>query len=135
MTSEPSRLEARKRQSACRLHSFSCQKRIKYTREFQLVKEHGKRLQSKYFVANFLQKPTQKNSRLGVITSKRIGSAVIRNRARRVLRAAYTACYHRISIPMDLVLVARKRIIGQKSFKITQDLLMILESNNLLKTR
>ncbi len=49
-------------------------------------------------------------SRLGVITSKRIGNAVQRSRARRLMRESFRIHQHEFLKPVDMVLVARRSI-------------------------
>ncbi len=54
-------------------------------------------------------------NRLGITTGKKIGNAVTRARARRMIRAAYHACEEQFPIGLDLVIVARQGIDSQKS--------------------
>ena len=53
--------------------------------------------------------------RVGITASKKIGNAVQRNRARRVIRAAYLAVPETLSGHYDIVFVARTRTVGVKS--------------------
>ena len=46
--------------------------------------------------------------RLGITTGKKVGNAVFRNRARRVLKAAYQECELSFPLGYDIVIVARK---------------------------
>ena len=48
-------------------------------------------------------------NRLGITVSKKIGHAVERNRAKRVIREAYRLCEDRIKNRYDFVFVARSR--------------------------
>ena len=48
-------------------------------------------------------------NRLGITVSKKIGHAVERNRAKRVIREAYRLCEDRIKNGYDFVFVARSR--------------------------
>ncbi len=57
--------------------------------------------------------------RLGLTTSKKIGSAVRRNRARRVLRAAMREILPRFKNGYDIVLVARTKTTFIKSTALT----------------
>ncbi len=58
-------------------------------------------------------------TRLGLTTSKKIGNAVARNRARRVLRAAYREIAPQILPGYDIVLVARTKTTVIKSTALT----------------
>lgn len=62
-----------------------------------------------------------------VIASRKVGGAVQRNRARRVLRAAWPSVAHLVDPDDDAVLVARAAIAGAK----TQDL--VTEMTELLQ--
>lgn len=58
--------------------------------------------------------------RLGITTGKKIGNAVKRNRARRIIRAAYRECEKDFPIGYDVVFVARAGIEGKKSTDIEE---------------
>lgn len=58
--------------------------------------------------------------RLGITTGKKIGNAVKRNRARRIIRAAYRECEKDFPIGYDIVFVARAGIEGKKSTDIEE---------------
>lgn len=53
--------------------------------------------------------------RVGITTSKKIGNAVERNRARRVIRAAYRSVEDKICGNYDIVFVARTKTVFIKS--------------------
>jgi ribonuclease P protein component len=61
------------------------------------------------------------------VAGRRVGGAVVRNRARRVLRAAWRELQPRVESDSDIVLIARSAIRGAK----TQDL--VAELNQLLR--
>lgn len=56
--------------------------------------------------------------RLGITVSKKIGGAVERNRAKRIIRAAFRACAPNIALGIDFVIVARTRILTVKSTEV-----------------
>ena len=58
--------------------------------------------------------------RIGITTSKKIGNAVERNRARRVIRAAYAEVFPALRGSYDIVFVTRSRTAGCKSGEISQ---------------
>jgi ribonuclease P protein component len=62
--------------------------RLKVRREFTAVQEAGRRVSSKYMT--LLGQPNNsQQDRLGIIASRRLGGAVDRNRAKRVLREVF----------------------------------------------
>lgn len=58
--------------------------------------------------------------RVGITSSKKIGGAVQRNRARRVLREALWSQLEADAGPYDIVLVARGATAAQKSYKVAK---------------
>ena len=59
---------------------FCRRARIKQGRDFQRVRQSGDRLVCGCLIANWQRLQAEAASRLGVITSRRIGGAVVRNR-------------------------------------------------------
>lgn len=59
------------------------------------------------FLVLFLRTGEGASLRLGVVTSRKVGAAVIRVRARRRLREAWRRNRHRFGGPYDVVIVAR----------------------------
>lgn len=74
-------------------------------------------------------------NRLGITTSRKIGKAVQRNRARRVLREAYRALAPSLPQGYDLVFVARARTAALKEQEILRTLRGIFGSAKLLPSR
>ena len=64
--------------------------------------------------------------RVAVIAGKRVGGAVERNRARRVLREAWRQAAHTVA-GSDAVLVARAPILGAKSQDLVSEMTELLE--------
>jgi ribonuclease P protein component len=107
--------------------------RIKAARDFARVRRDGGRLALGCLIANWRRLPSDSCSRLGVITSSRIGGAVDRNRARRLLRESFRMHQHQLAHPLDLVLVARRSIVGKGFTEVESDFLTSLGKAGLLK--
>lgn len=65
-------------------------------------------------VAIYYKKNRLDHNRMGITTSKKIGNAVQRNRAKRVIREAYRLLEPELPMGYDYVLVARKKTVFSK---------------------
>ena len=72
-------------------------------------------------------------NRLGLSVSKKIGGAVQRNRAKRILRAAYNACLPELKTGFLIVISAREAINGAKSTDVERDLQFAFSKLEMLK--
>ncbi len=88
--------------------------KLKLNRDFRRLYGRGKTYVTPLFVV-YAQKTKRNDIRLGITAGKKIGGAVQRNRAKRVITAAFRACVQNIPTGADFVIVARPRILGVKS--------------------
>ena len=107
--------------------------RIKQGRDFLRVRQAGERAVKGCLIANWLRLPAAARSRLGVVVSKKVGNAVMRSRAKRLLRESYRQHQHEFTTPLDLVLVARPSIAEKDFGSVERDLLTTLRQAGLLK--
>jgi len=107
--------------------------RIKQGRDFAKVRQEGERQVLGCLIANWRKLPHGSGSRLGVITSGKIGNAVVRNRARRLMRESFRLHQNELAQPVDLVLVARPSIVGKGFAEVEKDFLTTLRKSRLLK--
>lgn len=105
--------------------------RIKENREFRRAYKKGKSFVSP-FVAVYISKNRYGITRLGITAGKKIGNAVCRNRAKRVIRAALRSLIDEIIPGYDFVIVARTRILSVKSTDVAVSLKKILRSAEIL---
>lgn len=70
------------------------------------------------FVVTYVVKRRSGSLRIGITASKKIGCAVQRNRARRIVKAAAFDLLKNADGPFDIVLVCRKATVTQKSTRI-----------------
>jgi ribonuclease P protein component len=83
---------------------------------------------------NWTELPATGTSRLGVVAAKRIGNAVVRSRAKRLMREAFRIHQHALRTPSEIVLVARDSIAGKEFADVERDYLASLRSAGLLQT-
>lgn len=107
--------------------------RIKQGRDFARVRQEGDRSVTGCLIANWRKLPLGSASRLGVITAGKIGNAVVRTRARRLMRESFRLHENELVQPLDLVLVARPSIVGKGFADVEKDFLTTLRKSGLLK--
>jgi ribonuclease P protein component len=109
--------------------------RIRQGRDFARLKSQGQRLAQGGLVLNWLELPKLPEgapSRFAVITTRKLGNAVIRNRARRLLRECFRLHQHALRVPVEMVLIARRSLVGQSFAGVEADYLAILLSAKLI---
>ncbi|MCR5815344.1 MAG: ribonuclease P protein component [Ruminococcus sp.] len=93
--------------------------RLKDNKGFMRAFKNGAYVSGGMVTVYFFPNKTPYN-RLGISVSKKIGCAVERNRAKRIIRAAYAECEPMIPIGYDVVFVARNGIAEKKSTDIVR---------------
>lgn len=88
--------------------------KLKLNKEFRRVYGRGKSFVHPA-VVTYVFKNRSNSIRIGITVSKKLGSAVYRNRAKRLISAAVRECMPFITPGADIVFVARTRIFSHKS--------------------
>ena len=102
--------------------------KIKENYIFRRAYSRGSALVSPYAVV-YVMNNRFGNVRLGITVGKKIGNAVCRNRAKRVITAAFRECLPYISKGHDIVIVARTRILNVKSTDVLSEFKRLLTSS------
>ncbi len=111
---------------------FNREMRLQASYEFAAIRNKGQRLVKGCLIANWVSLPESAHSKLGVITSRKIGGSVVRSRARRLLREAFRRHQHEFAA-ISLVLVARNSIADKDYAGVEKDFLRVLADARLLK--
>lgn len=126
---------------------FPKRTRLQQGYEFRQVYEQGRKVVGKHAILYILEVPSAPiapgrpphaaapfGRRLGIVTSRRVGRAVDRNRARRLLREAYRLNQQRLKENIQLVLVARTAIHGLGLREVEASLCGLFEAAGLIAT-
>ncbi|MBS2971106.1 ribonuclease P protein component [Metabacillus sp. KIGAM252] len=82
--------------------------RIKKNEDFQQVFRKGKSIANRQFVIYTLHREEEKEFRLGLSVSKKIGNAVTRNRVKRLVKQIFLEEKDFLSTGKDYIVIARK---------------------------
>ncbi|MBQ6885255.1 MAG: ribonuclease P protein component [Clostridia bacterium] len=104
--------------------------KLKQNWEFHRAYKRGVSCVSPEFVL-YICKGKKGELRLGITAGKKIGTAVSRNRAKRVITAAFDMCAPHIPEGHDCVVVARTRILDTKSNIVAANIERHLKKANL----
>ena len=88
--------------------------KLKENRDFRRAYNRGKVFVTPFAVI-YINKNRTGDIRLGITAGKKVGKAVQRNRAKRVITAAFYSVFPKIHTGLDFVIVARTRILNVKS--------------------
>lgn len=105
---------------------------IKENKDFRRLYYRGKSFADGNLVT-YAAKNRRGCCRIGITTSKKIGGAVERNRARRIIRAAYRQLEDQITGNYDFVFVARSRTTSVKMQAVRSSMLVQLKKAGAIK--
>ena len=80
--------------------------------EFQSVYAHGKSIANRFIVLYVAK--SDSDLKVGFAAGKKLGTAVERNRIKRILREAFRLNQHQLKSGFKILLVGRKSLVGKK---------------------
>ena len=108
---------------------------LRKNRDFRIVYKYGKSFANRFVVMYLLkpQKNLSSNRRIGFVTGKKIGGAVERNRAKRLMKESYRLLQHEILEGIDIVLIGRAGLPKAKFEIVQKSVREILKKAKVLK--
>lgn len=107
-------------------------KTLKENKDFRRLYYRGK-TQADSCLVTYVMKNRLGETRVGITSSKKIGKAVERNRARRLIRAAFSFFESDLNADYDIVFVARTKTTKVKMQDVRQQMEKQLNSLGVLK--
>lgn len=99
--------------------------------QFRRMYRSAKSKTDKYLVLYYRKNKNRKENRLGITVSKKIGTAVVRNRIRRLIKENYRRNEGQIRKGYDFVIVARSRAAEADFYQIQSSFLSLIETCHL----
>lgn len=107
---------------------------LKLNKDFKRLYSRGKSLAGG-FVVVYMQPTRRDASRVGFAVGKHFGNAVMRNRAKRLMRESYRLLERELRGTADMVIVARNKAAGKTYSQISRDLRYVLSSLGLISEK
>jgi len=103
---------------------FRPAERIRRRAEFQQVYERGIRIHSRYSTV-FVLANTLEVGRLGIAATRKLGGAVVRNRAKRLIREVFRR--NKIATGFDVVIIPKRELLDASLNTLQTDYRTLLE--------
>lgn len=107
--------------------------RLRSSKDFKRVYQGGQRVANRDQVVFFLKSEITGETRIGFSLSKKIGTATVRNRLKRLLREAYRRNETNVKKGYDLIVIARPPLKGKSLQEIEKALLTAFAKAGLLR--
>jgi ribonuclease P protein component len=117
--------------------TFPKSEHLRYGYQFRRVYDNGCKFVGRLLVLYALNpepgpSPAKALRAVGFVSSRRVGGAVVRNRARRLLRETYRRYRQRLPSDVQMVLVARPAIADKKQAEVEAELQTLWKRAGLL---
>ncbi len=104
--------------------------RISNSADYNTIYKNGKKVPGRYIIVYILKNDLGYN-RYGLVTSKKVGNAVIRNKVKRQLRSIIKVNMPYLKTSFDIVLVGRYKIGGTPFDLLEKDFTIVMRKSGL----
>ena len=104
---------------------------LRKKKDFNVIYKKGRSIGDKYVVL-FLKKNNLDYNRKSFLASKKVGNAVARNRARRLMKESYRELERNLGKGYDFIWIARNTIIGKKCADVNKSMDSALKKTGLI---
>ena len=112
--------------------SFRPAEHVRKRADFELIYKTGTK-RSGRLMTMFTREREEGTARLGIAATRKMGAAVERNRAKRVVRELFR--HHKPSAPLDIVVVPRRELVDAPFQRIEAEFLALLNRDPSTRSR
>lgn len=106
------------------------QYRVSNSADYSSIYKNGRKIPGRYIIVYLLKNDLGYN-RYGIVTSKKIGKAVVRNKIKRRLRAIIKDNMPKVKTSFDIVLIGRHKIGGTPFDLLEKDFTIVMRKSGL----
>ncbi len=110
---------------------LSVKNRIRKNSDFRNIYRHGDLFFSRYFVLHSLKRDKKGNTRIGIVPSRKISKAVLRNKLKRRIREIFKLYKKNIKDSYDLVLNTRVEAVNASFEDLKKDFEHLIKKSRL----
>ncbi len=111
--------------------SFRYIEKLHGTADFNRVLRRGRKFKTAFInIYVFNRKDNNEIRRLGLVTSKKVGKAVCRNKAKRRLREIFRTGKHNLKAGVDIIFILKPQIVTAGFNKLKSSILQCLKNAN-----
>ena len=104
---------------------------LRYKRDFDRLYKKGRSVADRYVVVFHIDNGLG-YSRKAFLASKKVGGAILRNRARRLMKESFRKLEHEIKPGTDILMIARNTIVGTNLAQVEESMRKALVKSKLL---
>jgi ribonuclease P protein component len=90
-------------------YDFGPARRLRSHAQFVLAQANGRRMQGRYFLFLVYDRSDEALARLGIVASRKLGAAPLRNRIKRLCREAFRLAPELLPAGLDVVVIPRRQ--------------------------
>ncbi len=115
--------------------SFPPKKRIRKRADYLRIQKRSKKISTKYFTVSYCFKPNSFIEdekivpRLGIVATKKIGNAVVRNRSKRLIRETFRRHQNLLPFNIEVVFLLNKNIVNATQQILDAEFTAIIRKN------
>ena len=102
-------------------------------KDVDYVKEHGQRLSTPFFIMRVVRYPARDITRIGIIAGRRLGTAVVRNRGKRIIRELVRQTREAFRQGIDILIFPQRELLTARHAIVWETWIQVLAQHGFLR--